>query len=102
MALDPGSSIWSGIQSALAAVAIVVTLCGLAVGAYWNMQQVQAAQQATIESIKARLDIAEKQLQIRVDSDERFAGEMRAALVQINSGIADLRVLEAQRGGKGK
>ncbi len=98
MGLEVQRQGWS-IQSTLAAVAIVITLGGICIGAYWNMMQVQAAQQATIESIKARLDISEKQIQLRSEADDRFASEMRTALAQINSGIADLRVLEAT--GKG-
>lgn len=88
------------VQNILFAVTIVITVSGTAIGAYWNIQQTMATQAALIESIKARLDIQEKALALRTDADDRFSAEMRAALAQINAGIADLRVLEAQRGMK--
>jgi len=80
---------------------MVMGIVTMVMGAYWNILQTINAQQVTLAGYEARLTIAEKSLQARQAAEDSFASEMRSALAQIQIGIADLRVQEAQRlGGK--
>jgi hypothetical protein len=89
------------LQNVFYTITLLITVVGVILGAYWNILQTINAQQVTMSGIEARLVVAEKQLQNRIDSEDRFAAEMRAALHEIQVGVADLRVSEAQRtGGK--
>lgn len=90
------------IQNIFYSITLIVTVCGVMLGAYWNVLQTINAQQVTIAGIEARLVVTEKLLQSRQDAEDRFSGEMRAALASISQGVADLRVQIAleQRGKK--
>jgi uncharacterized membrane protein (DUF106 family) len=88
------------LQNAFYTVTLIITVSGIMLGAYWNILQTLNAQQVTLAGYEARLTVAEKNLQNRQDSEDRFASEMRTALQQIQLGVADLRVQEAQRSGK--
>jgi hypothetical protein len=91
------------LQNIFYSLTLIVSIIGVMLGAYWNVLQTINAQQVTLAAYEARLTIAEKQLQARVDAEDRFSSEMRAALQAIQNGVADLRVQEAQRiagGGK--
>jgi hypothetical protein len=96
------------LANSLYLITIVVTISGVVLGAYWNLMQTISSQQVTLTAAisaqqvvlaayEARLSIAEKQIQSRLDAETAFATEMRSAIGQIQVGIADLRVQEAQR-----
>jgi len=86
-------------QNVFYTITLIITVVGIILGAYWNILQTINAQQVTMSGIEARLVVAEKQIQNRIDTEDRFASEMRAALHEIQVGVADLRVSEAQRTG---
>ena len=88
------------LQNILYSITIVVTVCGIMLGAYWNLLQAINAQQVALAGFEARLVIAEKTLQQRQDSEDRFSSEIRAALTAITAGVADLRVKLAEGGKK--
>jgi hypothetical protein len=84
-------------QNVFYSITIVITVCTIVLGAYWNIIQTLNAQQVAMAGFEARLVISEKSLQNRADQDERFASEMRAALTEINKGVNALQVAEAKR-----
>lgn len=89
-------------QNIFYSATLIITICGIILGAYWNILQTINAQQVALAGYEARLTVAEKNLQNRQDSDDRFASEMRAAMQTIQNGVADLRVQEAIRAGPKK
>jgi hypothetical protein len=92
--MDP-SKPW--LQNVFYSVTMIITVSGIMLGAYWNIIQTLNAEQVAMAGFEARLIIAEKTLQNRADQDERFASEVRAALIEINKGVNALQLTEAKR-----
>jgi hypothetical protein len=88
------------VQNIFYSITLVVTVCGIMLGAYWNLLQAINAQQVALAGFEARLVIAEKTLQQRQDAEDRFSSEIRSALTTITAGVADLRVQMVKDGGK--
>lgn len=92
----PQTHRWS-ISNILYSITIIFTVSGSLILAYWNILQSLNAQQVALASYEARLTLIEKIQSTKQETDERFASEIRAALNNINQGLADLRVQEAKR-----